>query len=79
MGAIGDSSLHPPTSKPLQPLRSNFLSNPSSKELWRQDSSVTQLCLSTLPRADFGPEQGHFLPQLQDLGLNIPAILGFFG
>lgn len=38
---------------------------------------MAQLGLSILPRVDFGPEQRHFLPQLQDLGLNIPAILGF--
>lgn len=79
MGATGESSSNPPfiskTLKPLEIWLPVHLSNPSSKEPWRWEgprwlSWAFLLC----PRVDFGPGQGHLVPQLQDLGLNILAI-----
>lgn len=81
MGATGDSSLNPPsTSKPLQQLRSDFLCTsriPAAKNRGGGTARRLGWAFPLCPRADFGPEQGQFLPQLQDLGLNIPATLGY--
>lgn len=54
------------------------LLNPSSQEPSRRECPPwLSRAFPLHSRVDFGPGQGHLLPPLQDLRLNIPAILGF--